>query len=55
LIGGAFGEQPYLSVAIFEYIDQFQDPTVAAASSIVILATTALVVLASVIEKPRTL
>ena len=32
-----------LPVAIFEYIDQFQDPTVAAASTLVILGTAILV------------
>lgn len=35
-----------LPVAIFQYIDQFQDPTVAAGSSVVILLTTAIVVIA---------
>jgi len=40
-----------LPVAIFEYIDQFQDPTVAAASSLVIFGTTGLVLLATRIEK----
>jgi putative spermidine/putrescine transport system permease protein len=40
----ASGRLTTLPVAIFEYIDQFQDPTVAAASSLVILATTLLVV-----------
>jgi len=43
----ASGRVTTLPVAIFEYIDQFQDPTVAAASSLVILATTLLVVLAT--------
>lgn len=36
-----------LPVALFEYMDQYQDPTAAAASSLVILGTTALVVVAS--------
>jgi putative spermidine/putrescine transport system permease protein len=36
-----------LPVALFEYMDQYQDPTAAAASSLVIVGTTALVVLAS--------
>jgi putative spermidine/putrescine transport system permease protein len=35
-----------LPVAIFQYIDQFQDPTVAAGSTIVILLTTVVVILA---------
>ena len=35
-----------LPVAVFQYIDQFQDPTVAAASSVVIALTTAVVLLA---------
>ena len=35
-----------LPVAIFEYIDQFQDPTVAAASTLVIAGTAAMVALA---------
>ncbi len=35
-----------LPVAIFQYIDQFQDPTVAAGSSVVILLTTVVVILA---------
>lgn len=35
-----------LPVAVFQYIDQFQDPTVAAASSVVIFLTTAVVLLA---------
>ena len=35
-----------LPVAIFQYVDQFQDPTVAAGSSVVILMTTIVVVLA---------
>ena len=43
----ASGRVTTLPVAIFEYIDQFQDPTVAAASSLVIFATTLLVVLAT--------
>ncbi|MFQ5791697.1 MAG: ABC transporter permease [Acidobacteriota bacterium] len=40
------GEVTTLPVAIFEYIDRFQDPTVAAVSSVVILATTAMVLVA---------
>ena len=35
-----------LPVAIFEYIDQFQDPTIAAVSSLVIVATSAVVIAA---------
>lgn len=35
-----------LPVAIFQYIDQFQDPTVAAGSSVVIVLTTIVVILA---------
>lgn len=41
------GRDVTLPVALFEYMDQYQDPTAAAASSLVILGTTALVVLAS--------
>ena len=40
-----------LPVAIFEYIDQFQDPTVAAASTLVIVGTAALVGLAARLRK----
>jgi putative spermidine/putrescine transport system permease protein len=40
-----------LPIAIFEYIDQYQDPTVAAASSIVIVGTTILVVLGEWLRK----
>ncbi len=47
----ASGRITTLPVAIFEYIDQFQDPTVAAASSLVIFATTLLVVLATRAKK----
>jgi putative spermidine/putrescine transport system permease protein len=47
----ASGRVTTLPVAIFEYIDQFQDPTVAAASSLVIFATTFLVVLATRAKK----
>ena len=47
----ASGRVTTLPVAIFEYIDQFQDPTVAAASSLVIFATTLLVVLATRVKK----
>ncbi len=47
----ASGRVTTLPVAIFEYIDQFQDPTVAAASSLVIFATTFLVVLATRAQK----
>lgn len=47
----ASGSVTTLPVAIFEYIDQFQDPTVAAASSLVIFATTFLVVLATRAKK----
>jgi len=47
----ASGRVTTLPVAIFEYIDQFQDPTVAAASSLVIFATTLLVVLATRAKK----
>lgn len=35
-----------LPVAIFQYVDQFQDPTVAAGSSVVIVATTLVVIVA---------
>ncbi len=47
----ASGRVTTLPVAIFEYIDQYQDPTVAAASSLVIFATTLLVVLATRAQK----
>ena len=47
----ASGRFTTLPVAIFEYIDQFQDPTVAAASSLVILATTLLVVVGTRTKK----
>lgn len=47
----ASGRVTTLPVAIFEYIDQFQDPTVAAASSLVIIGTTCLVVLATRVKK----
>lgn len=47
----ASGRVTTLPVAIFEYIDQFQDPTVAAASSLVIIGTTCLVVLATRAKK----
>ncbi len=40
------GDVVTLPVAIFEYVDQFQDPTVAAVSSVVIVATTVVVLLA---------
>ncbi len=40
------GEVVTLPVAIFEYVDQFQDPTVAAVSSVVIVATTLVVLVA---------
>lgn len=43
----ASGRVTTLPVAIFEYIDQFQDPTVAAASSLVIFGTTVAVIVAS--------
>lgn len=47
----ASGRFTTLPVAIFEYIDQFQDPTVAAASSLVIFATTLLVIAATRAKK----
>lgn len=43
----ASGRVVTLPVALFEYMDQYQDPTAAAASSLVILGTTALVVIAT--------
>jgi putative spermidine/putrescine transport system permease protein len=43
-----------LPVALFEYMDQYQDPTAAAASSLVILGTTVLVVVATRFAKGGT-
>jgi putative spermidine/putrescine transport system permease protein len=43
----ASGRITTLPVAIFEYIDQFQDPTVAAASTLVIVGTAGLSLLAA--------